>query len=315
MTTERPLSIAMMCERRAGTRLKFALAAIAKLKGVEFFYFLPEDVDMVHKTIQGQIWIKDEWVMQTFDYPDAIHDRAARRGKKYAEVYEAFADIPMTTNKPAGVGNKMEMYRLLLKDGRFKNLLIPSLKLTRVDQVFQWLERRQEVIMKPVGSYGGHSLYYMKKEPQGFTVIAEKQRLSLNEHEFTDWITGIWESRKQAYLIQPYIRSETKEGNPFDIRIHLAKGEGGEWHIARVYPRIGEKSGKTSNLSTGGFTAELDTFYRMNLGKKNLTPFAVSSMHWELTLPLTCRHCLTTTSMKSPWISVWIYKEGYGYLK
>lgn len=75
---------------------------------------------------------------------------------------------------------------------------------------------------------------------------------------------------KRKYLIQPYIRSLTKGNLPYDIRIHVRRGENAEWKVVKIYPRIGLADGIVSNISQGGYITKLDNFLKVNFGDEYL---------------------------------------------
>ncbi|UJF32256.1 YheC/YheD family protein [Paenibacillus hexagrammi] len=273
MATERELTIGMMCETRNVSRLKTACAAFSKANDASFFYFVPEDVNLEDKTIHGQTLSMGEWVTRTFEYPDVIHDCVARRGKFHDEVYEGLASIPMTTDKPFKVGDKMQVYRKIESDGRFADLLIPSVQVTNMEQIRLWLDRYQGIILKPVRGMQGKRVFCVKQTQTGFTVIKDRETIHLTESKLEKWLQTEGMADNIRYLIQPLICSETQDGNPFDIRAHMARGKNGDWQIVRIYPRVGPRTSITSNFSTGGYLADLDHFCELDLGMPNIRDF------------------------------------------
>jgi UDP-N-acetylmuramoyl-tripeptide--D-alanyl-D-alanine ligase len=265
----------MMCERPVATRLKYAFAVIAKMMDASFYYFTPDGVDAERRVIRGYSLEKGVWTEGTFPFPDAIYDRACRRGKLYGDVYQALADVPMTTDKPVGTGDKLEVYRLIEEGVRFADHVIPSAQVTRRSQVWQWADRYGEVIVKPVRGLQGRNLFYVRKTENGYVVTKDRGTEAMSKEQLNAWLTeiGVLRYRRYPYLVQPYIRSMTKAGNPFDIRAHLSKSAEGCWQIVRLYPRIGSASGVTSNLSTGGYITELQSLYELELGKKDFPAF------------------------------------------
>lgn len=117
----------MLAKRKKATRFKYALASIAALKHVRFFYFTPSDVNYEEKTIEGIYHDGTKWKRKIFHYPDYIYDRMLFRGKKrYAKLYKEFAHIPFNNEKPTGGSiSKSQMYELIERDGRFIDYIIP----------------------------------------------------------------------------------------------------------------------------------------------------------------------------------------------
>jgi UDP-N-acetylmuramoyl-tripeptide--D-alanyl-D-alanine ligase len=74
--------------------------------------------------------------------------------------------------------------------------------------------------------------------------------------------------KEQDYIVQPYVNSTTKEGNPFDIRIHVARGRGGKWDLVLCYALVGNKDGIVSNYTKGsGRYPNLPGFLELQFGE------------------------------------------------
>lgn len=83
-----------------------------------------------------------------------------------------------------------------------------------------------------------------------------------------------------TYLVQPFIQSKTKQGQSFDLRLHVQKDGEGKWMLTAMYPRIANK-GVVANVSTGGYTSVSISFLQEQFGedyfdiKRYLEVFAV----------------------------------------
>ncbi|MFB9327809.1 hypothetical protein ACFFSY_17920 [Paenibacillus aurantiacus] len=116
------ITIGMMCLGRIDTIEKYALAAVSKMHDVQFYYFIPEDVRAEDQRITGYVMENNQWVRREMAYPDVVHDAIGRKGKLFLEAYAALSHLPFTTDKPAGCGSKLEKFRLIRQDGRFKQI-------------------------------------------------------------------------------------------------------------------------------------------------------------------------------------------------
>ncbi|CAI6083777.1 YheC/YheD family protein [Cohnella sp. JJ-181] len=268
------LTIAMMCEHPNATRLKYACASVAKLSGVGFFYFVPDDVDVAARKIKGYTVENNEWVSRIFDYPDAIYDRACRMGKLYGPVYEALAHIPISTDKPANKGSKLITYRKIMENGLFAEYMIPSAIVSGAGQIGSWLHRYRDIVVKPVSGTQGKGLFCIRTAGAGFEVTLGRRKTAYPDKEsLLEWLAAEPLNAGGRFLVQPFIRSATREGNPFDIRAHLSRNGEGKWGIVKLYPRIGSSRGVISNISAGGHTTDLKSFYQLDLGKKDFVSF------------------------------------------
>ena len=93
---------------------------------------------------------------------------------------------------------------------------------------------------------------------------------------------------EQKYLIQPFIECKTKTGLTYDFRLHVQKNGLGKWVIGLIYPRISGNHKLISNVSSGGYRGELNSFLQEQFDqeyynvKRLLEQFALSfSAHFE----------------------------------
>lgn len=59
----------------------------------------------------------------------------------------------------------------------------------------------------------------------------------------------------------------TRQGIPFDIRMHVRRNRKAEWSVICLYPRIGEGRSITSNVTAGGSVAPLKAFLEAQFGE------------------------------------------------
>ena len=67
-------------------------------------------------------------------------------------------------------------------------------------------------------------------------------------------------------IVQKYIETRTKAGNPADFRSHMMKDGNLEWRFATIYPRIGFNYASISTVYDGGYRGELNGFLKQNFG-------------------------------------------------
>lgn len=269
------VTIGMLGKRHRATKLKYALASNAALKHVRFFYFTPSDVNYEEKTIEGTYHNGTEWKKKTFHYPDYIYDRMLFRGKKkYAPLYEEFAHIPFNNEKPTGGSiSKSQMYERIEGDGRFTDYIIPYVQVETVDDIVGQLHKYNRIICKENEGSLGLSVYSMEKKDDLYVIQIQKEQQTYDEAQFRQVLQQEIIDTKGSFVVQPFIRSVTNEGNPFDIRAHLMKNHRGEWAIARIYPRIGARSSVVSNLHLGGSTCDLKMFLNRHITLENPSAF------------------------------------------
>lgn len=260
------ITIGRIARNRRASKFNYAMACVAKMHDVQFFYFVPSDIDYETKTIEGSCYENGEWVKKTFPYPDYLYDRYLMRGRSEHKMYEEFAHIPFNNENPmSGSLNKTEMYRLLESNPKVGRYLIPYEPIETIDQVINALNEFNKIICKAENGNRGLSVQFIEKHSNHYLVKIHDEEVKMDLEMFTQHIKQSILDDEDTYILQPFIVSKTKTGNPFDIRVHLMKDEKGEWSIARMYPRIGQPNTIVSNFHLGGTTCQISHFFQRQM--------------------------------------------------
>ncbi|WP_053365723.1 YheC/YheD family endospore coat-associated protein [Bacillus sp. FJAT-27245] len=262
----------------------YAYAAAAKMEGVNFFYFTPGKVNLDKKQIVGLFYEKGRWVEREVGYPDVIFNAGGTLTSKQDEIVDALEkEIPFTSH---AIGDKMSVYYRIKKSGKFSQYLIPSEKVERIQTIFLYLNNYNSIIIKPVSGAKGEGIIFVEKRGENYSLKADDIEHNFSKEELDDWIAELL-IRDEEYLVQPFIRSETKRGLAFDFRLHVQKNGQGKWVNTAIYPRIAD-TGVVSNISYGGYTSILDGFLRKQFDeefynvKRYLENFAIQfSTHFD----------------------------------
>ncbi|MEH7470441.1 YheC/YheD family protein, partial [Priestia megaterium] len=69
-------SIGMLHHRKdpINVRKAYAFAAVAKVEGIDFFYFTPGKVNLEKRIILGKTYEKGKWIEKRYSYPDVIYN-------------------------------------------------------------------------------------------------------------------------------------------------------------------------------------------------------------------------------------------------
>lgn len=268
------ITIARLASKNQVAQFNYALACVAKIKEVQFFYFTPEDVDFTNKKIEGTYYNGEKWTRKKFDYPDYIYDRLLTRGRKHLEMYEEFSNIPFNNEKRVGGSmNKARMYKLIEKGKQFKDYLIPYKSVQSINDITNFFNQSLKVICKSETGSLGRNVFYFEKIDNQYKVKLQKEEFLFTEDEFLQYVQREIIDARAKFVVQPFIKSKTNAGNPFDVRAHLMKGADGTWKIAKIYPRIGVKGTVISNLHLGGSTCELKIFLNKHISVGNVNQF------------------------------------------
>ncbi|HEY8364792.1 MAG TPA: YheC/YheD family protein [Haloplasmataceae bacterium] len=243
----------------------YAYAAVARLEGAELLFFSPKAVDFAEKVIYGYQYHDGEWKEVKSRFPDVIYNAGSPiKLKKQQVVIDGLRKIiPFTTNS---IGNKQAVYYRLKVDGTFSDYLIPSHVILSLTSFMQYLLKYKKIVFKPVNGHKGQNIFFIEKNKDDYLLLINSQKHYLNETELINFIKA--RLSEEQYLVQPYIRSQTKNGNAYDFRLHTQKNGEGKWVITAIYPRIGPSGSIISNINSGGSTNYLEPFLKQEFGDK-----------------------------------------------
>jgi len=161
--------------------------------------------------------------------------------------------------------SKSEQYEIVNEINSLRHLLIPTLPIEKVDDIHRALnDFGGEIIVKPVDGLKGSDIWRI--------VAADKLRIQSNdsifEYHSQDEFNRFCESKfVQNYIAQAFVKSQTVEGHPFDIRIHVIR-TGKEQFYVEPFVRTGGRQKITSNIHTGGAALPAEWFLEEHFGKE-----------------------------------------------
>ena len=257
-------SIGMLVPEQGENELAIACAYVAKYEDVDFFYFSPKDIDYDEMFIKGYFYEDKEWISKVVNYPDVIYDRLRLRGVKgHNTIYEELEGIPFTNEFYGNSISKLEVYDKLTKAKSVDDVIIPYQKVGKVRDIFRFIEKYGTVIVKPeIGSFAKGVHLIQKIEMNKYFVVDGDKETYHSEFSLSDYLRSM--IRKDTFIVQRYIETRTKEGNPFDIRVHMMKDGNGEWSFTNSYPRIGINYATISSTGNGGYIGGLEGFLNRN---------------------------------------------------
>jgi len=265
--------IAMFSPAKGLSKLKTACFAAASMYDAEFCYFTPEDIDYKSKVIYGKTFTNNKWITKQYSYVneiDVIYDRVRMIGRrKYKEVYEELNHIPFTHKNFGRTLNKIKVYDEFQKDGSMKNHIIPYIHHTSSSEILDFINEHKKIIIKPQVGLIGNGLYYIESSDSFYVIKFKGQELQLNRSEFINWIEKL--TSKEAYVVQKYINTRTKDNQPFDIRVHLMRGYRNKWEFVVILPRVGIEFEKITPMKRGGYVGIWEGFIKRNYGEESYT--------------------------------------------
>lgn len=247
--------IGMMRDFLTPNHLATAAAHAAKMIDCEFFFFNPQDIDFKNRQIKASFYEQGAWVKRLTNFPDVVDNSPSRKANR--EIYtELEKYVPLTMRR---IGNKDVVNKRIFDDGIYSDLVIPFQLVESSNDIYQYLEKYKKIIVKPAGGSQGKGIRFIEKTAHHYIVNENNTTSELDKEQLDIFLQQLNTAR---YIVQPYIQSLTDEGLPYDIRIHVRRGENGKWTPVKIYPRIGRGDGITSNLSQGGSIGRLKPFLK-----------------------------------------------------
>lgn len=239
-----------------------AMMYTAKHFNIDIFLFHPDDVDLDSRTINGLFLVGNEKLRKRVPFPPVIENSLIDE-KKYGKVLEELEKESILVRHSLKT-TKLRTYNALVRDGRFSSILIPTERVTSYEQIMSGLAKYREIVIKPASGGRGSGVRRLSKGADGYVITEKSVTRHVTDAELPQFFKEL-EDRNITYVWQPFIYSRTKSGNPFDVRVHARRGRGGKFQI-HFFPRIGNADGIVSNISTGGYSMDINVFLRQEFG-------------------------------------------------
>ncbi|WP_071393511.1 YheC/YheD family protein [Bacillus tuaregi] len=262
------IRIGMLASQNDINDLAVACAYVANYENVNFYYFTSEDIDYDEMLIRGYFYENKEWVPKIVEYPDVIYDRLRLRGiKGYNIVYEELEGIPFTNEFFGNSISKLDVYDRLKSTGKIDDVIIPYQKVNRVKDIFNYIGKYGKIILKPeIGSFANGVHFIERNKTDDYFVAIGEREYHYSELQLNQYLRDLM--RKSVFIVQKYIETRTKEGKPFDIRVHMMKDGNGNWSFVNNYPRIGIHHAVISSTGNGGYIGGIVGFLKRNFSEE-----------------------------------------------
>ncbi len=242
----------------------YSYASIAKMEGVEFFYFSSKRVNLENKTINGLTYQDGKWIEKIYPFPDVVMNVVGPITKKQQHIYQELKrSIPFISFP---VGSKLSVYNRIKKGKEFKSYLLPYKKVRKPIDVLFFLKKHNKVIIKPITGHHGHQVIYIESKEENYIVKEKAKLMEITRINLLDYIGMLIEKKK--VLMQKYVCCKRQTGEPYDIRLHIQKNQDGKWVNTIIYPKIGFKNKITTNLAQGGQMMIMDNFLYKEFGEE-----------------------------------------------
>lgn len=225
--------------------------------GMEVHRFVPSAIDPYTEKAEGETFGPDGWYPDTFSIPDILYDRCFYSSR---EIFKMNASIVewlkhRTTFLGFGLPNKWKVHEVLTADSDLAAYTVNTVRASHSRSIVTELEKRKTILLKPETGSQGKGILVITKKPGGITIQTERhgrirRRTFSSISEFRRWMDA--RLLQTAFLIQPFLSLQTKEKEPFDIRVVVQKDADGNWKERGRGVRIGRKDGLVANLHSAG---------------------------------------------------------------
>ena len=238
---------------------------IATHYGLQLVLFSSDDIDFKTGMVQGTILVNGKPEKCITKIPQIIDNSllANNRKRGFGDRLEeyAFTIRKSGSNKKT---QKHEIYDMLLKDGKYADFLIPTKMVESFEDISQF-ENEEGIVIKKTDSHQGVSVMHISREKSRYKLILGQEHFDMTKAKLKDYYEKHIKGEK--YLVQPFIKSITKHGEPFDVRLQ-ARRTSDESFFVNPYVRIGNPKGIISNYAGGGHTLPFDAFLRANIDEE-----------------------------------------------
>jgi hypothetical protein len=254
----------------------YAYAAVAKMEGVDFYFFSPGCVNFNDQSILAWIYEDGQWQQKRRPFPNVIYNSSSPMTEKQEDIIDKLYEmIPFTSHS---IGDKIHVYQKIKEAKIFSQYLIPSIKVLKYQDVLEFLHQYKKIVLKPLNGHKGQNIFFICRNKENVIVQQDKLKVKMNKAQFKIFAEKL--AKKESYLAQVFIKSTTKKGLATHYRLHVQKNGEGKWGLTTIYP-CAVSDGLTANLSKGSYTTMFETFLKKEFGseyyniKRYMEQFAV----------------------------------------
>ena len=238
------------------------MAYMAKNFNIELYFFTSQDIDLESQTVNAVLVEGNAHTERIIPLPKILYnplgvfsDRIDPKIRPQLNQLCFFAHT--------GIGlSKHKVYEMLSANNQFDQFLIETHMLKNFEQFLSLFKSyNRDVIVKPVTGIQGKGVVRVTFTEEKYILQVGTEKIFFNtDEELKSFYEENFTQNKQ--ILQPYIISRTKYGNPFDIRIHARRGAEGKFKVF-PYPRIAACPNEIrSNLDAGGHTMPIQKFLK-----------------------------------------------------
>src|SRR5699024_5974777 len=245
------------------TKLSKLLAMSCKSRGIDVIYLTPQDVNDVNKetnTVNGKVFINNEWVPLTSPLPFFIDISPYCYKYLDKDVINYLKEKIILSDNREGVIDKNSLQSKIESDIDLGKFSIPILNINTFEDVLTQINEYKCINFKPVKKENTLMEYIITKNDGEYILCYKDIQKRLTLGSLREFYRTSLEGNN--YIVQKYINTRTKTGECFICRINVEKGLKGKWEIAHNYVMV--EINKHNSLSNNKGIADSKQFLKAN---------------------------------------------------
>lgn len=236
--------------------------AAADLYGITPCFVRLKDLRPGAKTTTGYVWRDSGFVRVRLPVPKVIHNRAIFKKKRQNQKIARLAAKGIHIYNGRNRYGKVHIHQLLMGDVPLRIHLPETMEATPIN-IRAMMERHGELILKPNSGSIGQGVMLLKKTGNRnwqLELAGRDGKPEVHGIDLSKPLPGILREHIYArrYLVQQRLPLATWEGRPFDIRVSVQRGYGGDWQITGMVGKVAAEKSYLTNVARGGMVMPLD---------------------------------------------------------
>jgi len=237
----------------------------SKHHNIDIIYMRPMDVDMERDVVRGRVLENNKWVERETEIPAFIDISPYCFKRKNKSVTDYLKEKTFLSDNRYNVLTKEKLQEKLKEDENFSHLVIPTENVESIKDIKSYLDKYSTIVLKPLRGIQGKGVFILSKEQEHYRIGHYTNEMQVDDGGLMNFYNENIKSR--SYIMQKHIKSRSRQGDPFDCRVHVEKNEEGKWASAKNYIRIGIGQTVISNVNQGGGIADPVQFLTANFGE------------------------------------------------
>jgi len=246
--------------------------------GLTPVYMCLERTDPSSGKALGFQFLNGKYVYKILPIPKVIHNRTLPASKRMRERLKQLAQKRFVFNAQ----NRYSKYLIhKLLQHRFAANLPVTTRYTR-SELRRMMDRFRSLYIKPQSSSLGNGIVKITRNKNGTWIVQSPRTTFVTSKQKAETkVNDIVKHRK--YVIQQTIPLAKYNGNPYDIRVTVQRGFGGNWQVTGMYCKVARKGRHVTNVARGGTAKKCDTVFRQHFQHPSRVAHSVRDVSLQIT--------------------------------